>query len=153
MKKYRHSFIVNAPLAAVAEFHKDTSALRDLMPPPLSVQFNNIEPLAEGSVADFTMRAGPISIHWVAVHSDVTAQNGFVDTQEQGPYRRWRHHHLFRAIDEQTTEVIDEVEAEYGSVISRFMWLNLPVLFAYRKRQTKKALETQKNEQIDGNKS
>ena len=29
MKKYRHSFIVNAPLAAVAEFHKDTSALRD----------------------------------------------------------------------------------------------------------------------------
>lgn len=148
MMHYRHSFVVNAPLAAVAEFHKDPRALRDLTPPPLTVQFNNVEPLAEGSVADFTMRAGPISIHWVARHSNVTEQHGFVDTQEQGPFRSWRHRHQFHAIDEQTTEVIDEIEAQYGSVISRFMWINLPVLFAYRARQTKKALEAKKGKQL-----
>jgi ligand-binding SRPBCC domain-containing protein len=139
--KYLHSFKVNAPLADVAAFHKDTSALQKLTPPPLSVRFNHIEPLAEGSVADFTMRAGPVSVRWVAVHSDVTEENGFVDTQKEGPFRSWRHHHQFRAIDERTTEVIDEIEAEYGSAISRFMWLNLPVLFAYRAQQTKRALE------------
>lgn len=139
--KYRHSFKVNAPLADVVAFHKDTHALQELTPPPLSVRFNHIEPLAEGSVADFTMRAGPVSVRWVAVHSDVTEENGFVDTQKEGPFRSWRHHHQFRAIDDQTTEVIDEIEAEYGSALSRFMWLNLPVLFAYRALQTKRALE------------
>ena len=141
---YRHSFIVNAPLSAVAEFHKDTRALRELTPPPLAVQFNNVEPLAEGSVADFTMRAGPVAVRWVAVHSGVTEFNGFVDTQEKGPFNSWSHHHQFRAVDDHTTEVIDEIEAQYGSAISRFMWLNLPVLFAYRARQTKKILETKK---------
>jgi ligand-binding SRPBCC domain-containing protein len=141
MMNYRHSFIVDAPLSAVAEFHKDTLALRELTPPPLTMKFNHVEPLAEGSIADFTMQAGPVSVRWVAVHSNVTEQNGFVDSQEIGPFRTWRHHHKFRAIDEQTTEVIDEIEAEYGNAISRFMWLNLPILFAYRARQTKKALE------------
>ena len=140
--KYRHSFTVKAPISAVAKFHKDSTALRELMPPPMSVHFNKVEPLAEGSMADFTMRAGPVAIRWVAVHSQVTEQNGFVDTQQEGPFQGWKHRHTFRAIDEQTTEVIDEIEAEYGSAISRFMWLNLPLLFAYRARQTKKALET-----------
>lgn len=139
--KYEHSFLVKAPLAAVAGFHRDTRALKELSPPPLSVQFNNVEPLAEGSVADFTMRFGPVAIRWVAVHSEVTEQNGFVDTQKEGPFKRWRHRHSFRAVDEETTEVIDTVEAEYGNALSRFMWLNLPLLFAYRARQTKKALE------------
>ena len=144
---YQHSFTVNAPLSAVADFHKDTRALRLLTPPPLNVQFNNIEPLGEGSMADFTMRAGPISIRWVALHSEVTEQNGFVDTQEKGPFSSWRHSHKFRAIDETTTEVIDEIEAEYGNALSRFMWLNLPVLFAYRSRQTKKILEAEVRKQ------
>ena len=141
MKTYRHSFMVHAPLSAVAGFHKDTRALRQLTPPPLIVQFNNVQPLGEGSVADFTMWAGPVPVRWVAVHSKVTEQNGFVDTQKRGPFRSWRHHHYFREVDEQTTEVIDEIEAEYGNMISRFMWLNLPILFAYRARRTKAALE------------
>jgi ligand-binding SRPBCC domain-containing protein len=143
--KYRHSFTVNVPLSTVADFHKDTRALRLLTPPPLTVKFNNIEPLAEGSIADFTMGVGPVSVRWVAVHSEVTEQNGFVDTQTQGPFRSWRHHHQFRAIDDNTTEVIDEIEAEYGNLISRFMWLNLPFLFGYRAWRTKKVLKDNLN--------
>ncbi len=142
--KYRHSFTVKAPLAAVAEFHKDSRALRQLTPPPLIVQFNKVEPLAEGSVADFTMWAGPIPIRWTAVHSQVTEENGFIDTQNRGPFRTWRHHHQFRALDEHTTEVVDEIEAEYGSVISRLMWSNLGMLFAYRAHRTKALLENVK---------
>jgi ligand-binding SRPBCC domain-containing protein len=148
--KYRHRFTVNAPLSAVAEFHKDTRALRDLTPPPMSVRFNNVEPLADGSVADFTLGVGPMSVRWVAVHSEVSAENGFVDTQQSGPFRSWRHHHQFRAIDEGTTEVVDEIEAEVGSALSRFMWFNLPVLFAYRARQTKRKLEREKKQKKEG---
>ncbi len=143
--KYRHSFKVKAPLAVVADFHKDTRALQLLTPPPLSVQFNSVEPLAEDSVADFSMGIGPISLRWVAVHSEVTEQNGFVDTQKQGPFRSWHHHHQFRALDDETTEVTDEIEAEYGNLLSRIMWINLPLLFGYRAWRTKAALKDNKN--------
>ena len=64
-----------------------------------------------------------------------------MDTQKQGPFRSWRHRHQFRAIDENTTEVIDSIEAEYGNLISRFMWLNLPILFGYRGWRTRRELE------------
>jgi ligand-binding SRPBCC domain-containing protein len=142
MKTYRHTFAVKAPLAAVADFHRDTRALRLLTPPPMVVQFNQVEPLGEGSIADFTMWMGPAPVRWTAVHSEVTEQNGFVDTQQKGPFRFWRHRHQFRAIDEQTTEVIDTVEAGYGNLVSRFMWANLPILFAYRAWRTKNSLES-----------
>jgi ligand-binding SRPBCC domain-containing protein len=138
--RYEHRFTVKAPLTAVAEFHNDTSALRRLSPPPMIVQFNDVEPLAEGSVADFTMWLGPVPIRWVAVHSEVSSA-GFVDTQQKGPFKAWRHQHQFHALDEHTTEVIDTIDAEYGNLISRFMWLNLPVLFAYRGWRTRQTLE------------
>lgn len=139
--KYQHRFTVNAPLTAVADFHRDTRALRDLSPPPMIVQFNDVAPLAEGSIADFTMWLGPLPVHWVAEHTQVDPLHGFVDTQKQGPFRAWRHQHQFRALDEQTTEVIDSIEAEYGNLVSRFMWANLPILFAYRAWRTRRALE------------
>ena len=137
--KYTHKFTVQAPLAAVAAFHQDSRALRMLTPPPLWVQFHRVDPLAEGSVADFSMWFGPVPVRWTAVHSDVTA-NGFVDTQQRGPFRAWQHRHSFQPVSEAATEIIDEIEAEPGNLISRIMWLTLPILFAYRAWRTRRAL-------------
>ena len=146
MKQYSHRFRVGAPLARVAEFHRHTRALKYLTPPPLIVSFNELQPLAEGSVADFTMWFGPLPIRWVAVHSDVTPTNGFTDTQTAGPFDVWVHRHSFAALDETSTEIRDEIQAQPSShpfwgLVSRFMWLNLPILFAYRAWRTRKAIE------------
>ena len=60
--------------------------------------------------------------------------------------RSWRHQHRFVAIDELTTDVVDEVELEvrphpiWGPV-GLGMALNLPVLFAYRAWRTRGLLE------------
>lgn len=139
MEQYEHRFIVNAPLTAVSEFHRDSRALRLLTPPPVWVQFHNVEPLAEGSVADFTMWLGPLPVRWTAVHSQVTP-HGFSDSQKRGPFKRWTHRHSFRELGDGRTEVVDEIEAEPGNLISRFMWLTLPILFAYRGWRTRWAL-------------
>ncbi len=146
MKQYTHRFKVQAPLAAVADFHSDTRALKMLTPPPLFVSFNKVEPLAEGSVADFTMWFGPVPIHWVAKHSEVDPMRGFTDTQTSGPFEIWVHRHSFESIDEHTTYVMDHIKGKprdhlFWGLVSRFMWLTLPVLFAYRARRTRKALE------------
>lgn len=55
MRLYSHRFQVQAPLEAVAELHRDSRALKQLTQPPLFISFNNVESLAEGSVADFIM--------------------------------------------------------------------------------------------------
>lgn len=141
MRTYRHTFTVNASLDAVADFHRSTAALRQLSPPPMIVQFHQIEPMADGSVSDFTMWLGPLPIRWVAVHSDVTPRHGFVDSQQRGPFRSWVHRHTFREIDANRIEVVDEVSAEPGNPISWFMWLNLPILFAFRGWKTRRVLE------------
>ncbi len=146
MRTFEHRFRVAAPIEAVANFHSDTRALRILTPPPMLVRFNEVEPLAEGSRADFTLWAGPMPIRWVAVHSNVVRLEGFEDTQEQGPYDYWHHKHKFIALDDKSTAVVDEIEARFGKgilngLVSRFMWLTLPLLFAYRGWRTKRELE------------
>ncbi len=123
-------------MTAVSEFHGDSRALRLLTPPPIWVQFHQVEPLAEGSVADFTMWLGLLPVRWTAVHTQVTP-HGFIDSQKRGPFKRWIHRHSFRELDDGKTEVVDEIKAEPGNLVSRFMWLTLPVLFAYRGWRTR----------------
>jgi ligand-binding SRPBCC domain-containing protein len=147
MKSFTHRFQVRAPLARVAQFHQDTRALKQLTPPPLIVKFNNLQPLGEGSIADFTMWFGPLPIHWVAKHYEVDPLSGFTDSQVTGPFDLWIHRHSFIALDENLTEVHDHIEAQTGKgfvrgLVSSFMWFNLPVLFAYRAWRTKRSLES-----------
>jgi ligand-binding SRPBCC domain-containing protein len=149
MRRFRNNFNVQASLDAVVEFHNDSRALKMLTPPPVFVQLNQVEPIDEGSVADFTMWIGPIPVHWMAKHTEVNPSVGFVDYQVEGPFLHWQHRHSFIKIDDHTTEVVDEVEAIFGEhpfwgLVSRLMWVNLPLLFAYRGWATKRALEKRK---------
>lgn len=146
MRQFRHEFQVNAPIERVAEFHSRSRALKLLTPPPLYVQFNNLQPLSEGSLADFTLWFGPIPINWVSVHSEVIPLEGFIDTQVKGPFETWVHRHTFRCLDQNTCEVIDEIQAQpeddlFRGILSRLMWLNLPLLFAYREWQTRRVVK------------
>ena len=50
MPDFKHEFQVDAPVEKVAEFHSSTLALKRLTPPPMFVQFNQIEPLGEAHV-------------------------------------------------------------------------------------------------------
>jgi ligand-binding SRPBCC domain-containing protein len=146
MKKFTHRFRVAAPLQEVAAFHKDAHALKELTPLPLWVQIHSVEPLAENSRTQFTLWAGPLPMYWEAIHTNVTDQ-GFSDTQVKGPYKYWVHSHHFSAINSNSSEVIDDVTAIYGEglfwgLITRLMWLGMPLLFAYRGWRTRKIIET-----------
>lgn len=144
LKTYHHRTLVAASLAAVAGFHNSSRVLRDLTPPVMFLKLNRFEPLAEGSIADFTIWLGPLPVRWVAVHSDVS-QDGFTDTQQSGPFKTWRHRHSFKSLNSRETEVLDEIQLEFSShwfwgLISRLMWLNLPILFGYRGWVTRRRL-------------
>jgi ligand-binding SRPBCC domain-containing protein len=145
MRQFTHRFLVRSPLERVAAFHRDTRALKQLTPPPIFVTFNQLQQLEEGSVADFNMWFGPFPVRWVALHSQV-GSTGFTDTQTVGPFQQWVHRHSFEPVDEYTTEIVDNIQAQvsthvFWGLVSQLMWLNLPVLFTYRAWRTKRALE------------
>lgn len=72
---------------------------------------------------------------------------GFIDRMLEGPFASWEHHHRFVALTPERTAVEDEVEARlrphplWGPVAAQ-MWFSLPLLFAYRKRKTRRLLES-----------
>ncbi|MCL4300375.1 MAG: hypothetical protein KJ077_31865 [Anaerolineae bacterium] len=144
--KYHHSFRVRAPLAAVTDFHAQSASMGAITPPPIITQIHQAPArLQEGDEMAFTLWLGPLPIRWLAQIENVS-HNGFVDRQLRGPFGSWVHHHQFRPVDEKTTEVIDEVEAElkkhpWWSLVGLGMWLTLPILFAYRGWKTRDLLE------------
>lgn len=148
MIRYVHRTLINAPLARVAAFHQDGTALQKLMPPPIHVDFHTVQAVREGSQVDFTMWFGPFRVRWIAIHTAVDSLRGFTDVQVTGPFKHWVHRHSFESIDDHTTVIQDEIRAEFGSglllgLVSRFMWLNLPVLFWHRGRAIRQALRSE----------
>ncbi len=150
--KYQHEFTVKAPLAAVAAFHSDSASMGAITPPPVIVQVHQAPPmLGEGDQMDFTLWLGPLPIRWLAQIEQVTPIS-FVDRQLQGPFTEWVHHHTFVPRDDNTTTVLDRVEAVvsphwFWKLVGFGMWFNLPILFAYRGWKTKRLLERQQTTQ------
>src|SRR5512146_2277357 len=106
---YHHRFQVQAPLARVSDFHSKAASMTAITPSPLSVRLNHApDVLREGDEMDFILGVGPISINWVARIEGVSPTD-FTDRQLRGPFAKWVHRHSFKSLDNQTTEVIDEI--------------------------------------------
>jgi ligand-binding SRPBCC domain-containing protein len=143
---YRHRFQVHAPLALVRDFHSKSASMPAITPPPLSVRLHRApEVLDEGDEMDFSLQVGPISMRWVA-YIERVSPNGFTDRQVKGPFAEWAHRHSFNALDNQATEVVDEITLRPRShpwwwLVGMVMWAGLPFLFAFRASKTRRMLE------------
>jgi hypothetical protein len=146
MPEFCYTFVVDAPLAAVQAFHHDTRALKKLTPPPMVVQLRRVEPLAEGSISEFTLWLGPIPIPWRAVHSDVN-EYGFTDTQVRGPMVVWRHTHRFTPLPDGRTRLDEHVVYQHPSglrgLFTRLLFgrIGLRLLFTWRKMATQRHVQ------------
>ena len=92
---YHHRFLVKAPQAAVADFHRHSNSMGAITPPPVVVRVHHAPAvLCEGDQMDFTMWLGPLPIHWVARIEQITPVS-FVDRQLSGPFGAWEHLHTY----------------------------------------------------------
>lgn len=142
MKTFDFNFIVHSPLVDVAEFHRDTRALRRLSPPPVYVQLHRIDPMAEGSISEFTLWFGPLPIRWTAQHSSVDPLLGFTDTQIHGPMKSWIHTHKFSEERIGFTRISEHIEYDHfegaRGILTRLLFtpFGLRMTFLYRKFAT-----------------
>lgn len=144
--KYRHRFQIKAPLEEVVRFHRRAASLAVLTPAALGLRIvQGPETLSEGDEVAFSFWLGPLALRWRARIEEVS-DNGFADRQIEGPFRYWVHRHTFSPVDPATTNVTDEVDAELRlrpvvAAAGLSMWVFLPLMFAYRSRETRRLLE------------
>jgi ligand-binding SRPBCC domain-containing protein len=137
MNTFQSKFKANASIEKIREFHKSSEALKKLTPPPIFVQIHHLEPLANGSLSKFTLWFGPIALHWLAKHENVTP-TGFIDTQIEGPMKVWRHQHQFESIDAEHSLVIDSIEYQFPDGLRGWLLrllfnpVGLKLMFFYR---------------------
>jgi ligand-binding SRPBCC domain-containing protein len=87
-----------APVDRVFAFFADASNLETISPPFL--HFRLLTPGVEmrrGATLDYRLRLRGVPFRWRTEITVWEPQSRFRDEQRRGPYRYWRHSHLFRA--------------------------------------------------------
>ena len=148
---------IAAPLEKVWAFYQDPrGALPVLSPPEMEATVESAdEPVREGSQVVIRMKQGKRAIRWVGrivehrpPHPVAFGEEArFVDVQESGPFKSWRHEHEFEAVDSRSTRTVDRVT--YRLPLGPLGWLldalvvrkKLKQMFRYRHERTKQLLE------------
>jgi len=134
--------IIQAPLAEVFRFFSDAANLERLTPPWLKFEVLTPAPIemAPGALIDYRLRWRGVPLRWRTEIEIWEPTSRFLDRQIRGPYRLWRHEHLFEE-HRGGTMVEDRIEyAAFGGRLAHWLAVDRDVetIFAYRH----KALES-----------
>ena len=138
MKTYRYGteLTLSAPLEEVFDFFSKAKNLEKLTPSWLRFEILTEGPIdmAVGTLIDYRIRWRGIPLRWRTEIEVWEPPHRFVDLQVRGPYRLWRHQHLFVEQDDGTA-VIDRVGyAPIGGALAQRLVVARDVerIFAYR---------------------
>ncbi|HSK09961.1 MAG TPA: SRPBCC family protein [Vicinamibacterales bacterium] len=129
--------VVPASLEDTFAFFSDPANLERLTPPWLRFRITTAMPvvMSVGVEIDYLIVLHAVPIPWRSRIDVWEPGVRFVDRQVRGPYRWWRHEHLFEAVSA-GTRVIDRVE-----FVPRLRWItgrlvrrDVARIFAYRQR-------------------
>ncbi|HEX5707868.1 MAG TPA: SRPBCC family protein [Pyrinomonadaceae bacterium] len=142
---FQKESLIRAAPERVFAFHELPDALARLTPPWESARVLEAAPsLRVGARAVVETRVlGIFKSLWVAEHTAYDPPRMFEDVQRRGPFRAWRHTHLFRPTDDGATILRDEVEYEpplgpVGRALAPLLVeRRLERLFAYRHEVTR----------------
>lgn len=147
MPRFVYSTVIPAPVEKVFAFHEQPDALERLTPPFAPVRFMRREGgIQPGAIVVLEIPIGPFRKRWVARHTEYERNRLFADVQEEGPFRRWVHHHRFEPLGPNETRLTDDVEFSLpGGALSDFLgaWLarlQLRRMFRYRHEATRRAV-------------
>jgi ligand-binding SRPBCC domain-containing protein len=124
------------PRDRVFEFFPDACQLEAITPPWLRFAVLTPPPIEmhAGARIEYRLRLHGIPIRWQSVISVWEPPFRFVDEQVRGPYRRWRHEHVFDVAENGTVcrDIVD-YEVPGGALVDRlFVRPDLRRIFRFR---------------------
>ncbi|MCH2201486.1 MAG: SRPBCC family protein [Fuerstiella sp.] len=123
---------------SVFDFFADAGNLEAITPPWLNFKIETPLPIDmhNGTLIDYRLRLRRIPIRWRTVISEWEPPFRFVDTQIRGPYRVWRHTHIFEETGDGTLmQDLVEYSVPGGYLINKlFVESDLKKIFGYRQQ-------------------
>ncbi|MDP8245709.1 MAG: TIGR01777 family oxidoreductase [Candidatus Hinthialibacter antarcticus] len=93
-------------------WHKRPGAFERLAPPWESIRvIEKIGGIENGGRLTFEIKKLGFPVQWTAVHQDYIENQQFCDVQEKGPFKYWKHTHLFEPTPD-GSRLTDRVEYE-----------------------------------------
>ena len=94
----RHATRVAAPVSEVFSFFSRPQNLGVMTPADMHFQIKGGTPdqIQPEMTIDYSLRMGPLPLHWRTRIEVWLPQRLFIDSQERGPYRCWWHEHHFQ---------------------------------------------------------
>jgi ligand-binding SRPBCC domain-containing protein len=141
--KLERSVIVPAPRDEVFAFFSDPQNLARITPRSMGLKITRIDklPVRPGFRIAYTVKPlFGVRVKWVTRITVFDPPDRFVDIQEQGPYRFWRHEHTFEDLNGHTL-MRDRVEYDMpfgliGDVVQRLVVASqLRKIFEHRTRK------------------
>jgi len=131
--------VIAAPRRVVFDFFSDPQNLARITPRSLGFEIVDApgHRLRAGDRIHYRIRVLGLPLPWVSRITEWREGTSFVDEQERGPYRRWRHEHTLAASDRGVV-MHDRVDYElpFGAlgrwVAGRWVRRNLERIFDYR---------------------
>jgi ligand-binding SRPBCC domain-containing protein len=107
---------VAAPVEEVFRFFDDPANLARLMPPPVRIDLERIDPAPPrpGSLFEFRYGLGPLRRTWTVRLVDRVVNERFVDETISGPMARFDHAHLFTPARRGGTWIEDRIDFHVG---------------------------------------
>ena len=136
LERLQSETLVRAPLDATFAFFADASNLERLTPPWLQFSIRTPMPVVmqAGLEIEYRIRLYGVPILWRSRIDEWEPGVRFVDRQVAGPYKWWRHEHLFEPAGD-ATRVIDIVEylPRAAWITTRLVRRDLERIFSYRR--------------------
>ncbi|WP_458746181.1 SRPBCC family protein [Candidatus Nitrosocosmicus sp. T] len=154
MKSFEQSFLVNYGVDEVWNFYTDINHLEIVTPPNLKLKIieTSDRQIVEGLRITVSGRLALYNSKWYSKISLVDkSKYKYIDEMVKGPFKKWKHVHLFSEIGKNQTVVTDKIEFELpffflGKLMEGYVENSLRKIFEYRKIQTMKYLS---NKSVD----
>jgi len=135
--------LLEFPLDHVFAVFSDAGNLEALTPPTLKFKVTTPLPIemVEGALIDYRLHLYGVPFNWRTRIDIYEPQQRFVDRQLRGPYKLWRHEHLFYPVSDGVL-MVDRVHYEIPYWIAgrlahaAFVRSTLDKIFDYRRQQT-----------------
>jgi ligand-binding SRPBCC domain-containing protein len=144
MKSFEQSFMVNCSIDKVWNFYTNIKHLEIVTPPNLKLKIieTSNNHIVEGLRMTVSGRLVLYNSKWNSKISLVdVSKYVYIDEMVKGPFKKWKHIHLFSEIGKNQTVVTDRIEFELpffflGRLMEGYVENNLKKIFEFRKIQT-----------------